>query len=117
LAKKARPESKLVHNESLKLAAGFLSNLGVAAFATGAIIPSISTGPASESVFHNFLGRRDHRNCLFIFGVPFAWRAEEIMKRPLTSVKEMMRRANKVRRSGTVAVQVDIPVDVYDALS
>lgn len=38
------------------------------------------------------------------------------MKRPLTSVKEMMRRANKVRRSGTIAVQVDVPVEVYDAL-
>ena len=38
------------------------------------------------------------------------------MRRPLTSVKEMMRRAKKVRRSGTVAVQVDVPIEVYDAL-
>jgi hypothetical protein len=38
------------------------------------------------------------------------------MKRPLTSVKEMMRRANKVRRAGTIPVQVDVPVEVYDAL-
>lgn len=38
------------------------------------------------------------------------------MKRPLTSAKEMMCRAKKVRRTGTVPVQVDVPVEVFDAL-
>jgi uncharacterized protein (DUF4415 family) len=38
------------------------------------------------------------------------------MKRPLSDPKEMMRRAKKVRRTGTVTVQVDVPVEVYDAL-
>ena len=39
----------LVHNEQVKLFAAFLNNLGVASFATGAVLPVVSLSYASKS--------------------------------------------------------------------
>lgn len=44
-----KPVSNLVHNEQVKLGAVFVNNLGVAAFATGAIIPVISLSVVGKS--------------------------------------------------------------------
>jgi hypothetical protein len=41
--------NKLVHNERCKYAATFFNNLGVAAFAAGAVIPLFSQDPAVKS--------------------------------------------------------------------
>ncbi|MDF3153253.1 hypothetical protein P3C58_14850 [Mesorhizobium sp. XAP10] len=65
--------SNLVHNEQVKLGATFFNNLGVAAFATGAIIPIVSltalgksdlatwlpfAGGAGIGVFFHYMGHR-----------------------------------------------------------
>jgi hypothetical protein len=41
--------NKLVHNERVKYAVTFFNNLGVAAFAGGAIVPLFSQDPAVKS--------------------------------------------------------------------
>lgn len=47
--------SNLVHNEQVKLGATFFNNLGVAAFATGALIPVVNLSTIGKSNVETFV--------------------------------------------------------------
>ena len=66
----------LVHNEQVKLFAAFLNNLGVASFATGAVLPVVSLGYASKPALLVWLP--------LAFGVGlgsfFMWQAQKYLR-------------------------------------